>query len=134
MEAELEVLKFKNSLPMTNRPSDCRLRSARSCNIRLLQYDQQGPGTACWVKDKLVSLVHSTDLFRELCLPAKAIDRRDKRILGSDRAYTWREIGDTTKQVMGKNAFRVRLPEPLVYAVAKCRQDFSPPSVKNRRS
>ena len=70
-------------------------------------------------KDKVVSLVHSTDLISGIILAGESIISAGQiYFLGSDRPYTWREIGDATKLVMGKKTFRVRLPEPLVYAVA----------------
>ena len=62
-------------------------------------------------KDKLVSLVHSTDLISGIILAGESnISAGQTYFLGSDRPYSWREIGDATKLILGKKAFRVAFP------------------------
>ena len=136
MEAELEVLKFKNSLPMTIVRPTAVYGPRDPATFDYFNTINKGLEPLVGFKDKLVSLVHSTDLVSGIVLAGESdISAGQTYFLGSDRAYTWREIGDTTKQVMGKNAFRVRLPEPLVYAVAVSAGFFSSfsekPSVLN---
>ncbi len=119
MEAELEVLKFKDSLPITIVRPTAVYGPRDPATFDYFNTMNKGLEPLVGFKDKLVSLVHSTDLISGIVLAGESnISAGQTYFLGSDRPYTWREIGDTTKLVMGKKAFRIRLPEPLVYAVA----------------
>jgi len=136
MAAELEVLKFKDSLPMTIVRPTAVYGPRDPATFDYFNTINKGLEPLVGFKDKLVSLVHSTDLVSGIVLAGESdLSAGQTYFLGSDRAYTWREIGDATKQVMGKKAFRIRLPEPLVYAVAVTAGFFSSfsekPSVLN---
>ena len=136
MAAELEVLKFSGSLPITIVRPTAVYGPRDPATFDYFNTINKGLEPLVGFKDKLVSLVHSTDLVSGIVLAGES-DRSAGQtyFLGSDRAYSWREIGDVTKQVMGRKALRVRLPEPLVYAVAVVAGFFSSfsekPSVLN---
>ena len=119
MEAELEVLKFKSTLPITIVRPTAVYGPRDPATFDYFNTINKGLEPLVGFKDKFVSLVHSTDLISGIVLAGES-DKAAGQIyfLGSDRPFTWREIGDATKQVIGKKALRVRLPEPLVYAVA----------------
>ncbi|HTY10883.1 MAG TPA: NAD-dependent epimerase/dehydratase family protein [Bacteroidota bacterium] len=119
MEAELEVLKFKDSLPITIVRPTAVYGPRDPATFDYFNTMNKGLEPLVGFKDKLVSLVHSTDLVTGIILAGETgLSTGQAYFLGSERPYTWSEIGETTKKVIGRNVFRVRLPEPLVYAVA----------------
>ncbi|MGA9405778.1 MAG: NAD-dependent epimerase/dehydratase family protein [Bacteroidota bacterium] len=119
MEAELEVLNLKGLLPITIVRPTAVYGPRDPATFDYFNTINKGLEPLVGFKDKVVSLVHSTDLISGVILAGESIISAGQiYFLGSDRPYTWREIGDATKLVMGKKTFRVRLPEPLVYAVA----------------
>jgi nucleoside-diphosphate-sugar epimerase len=119
MEAELEVKKFGDKLPITivRPPAVYGPRDPATFDFFRTIYGGLEPIVG--FKDKFVTLVHSTDLVSGIVLAGES-DRSsgETYFLGSEATYSWNEIGSVTKQVMKKKALRVRLPEPLVYAVA----------------
>lgn len=76
--------------------------------------------------EKKVSLVHSTDLARGIVDAAeseKAIG--NTYFISSEEFYTWRHVGDITKQALGsKRVIPLRLPHSVVYAVAGISEFF----------
>jgi dihydroflavonol-4-reductase len=119
MEAEREVLKFTGTLPITivRPPAVYGPRDTATFDFFKTIYGGLEPIVG--FTDKYVTLVHSSDLVSGIVLagehPAAA---GQTYFLGSEKIYSWNEIGTVTKQVMGKKALRIRLPVPLVYAVA----------------
>jgi nucleoside-diphosphate-sugar epimerase len=70
-------------------------------------------------RDKYVSLIHVRDVVRGLVLAAessKAIGQT--YFISSKDIYNWRDVGNTTKEVLRKSAFRLRIPEAGVYMIA----------------
>ncbi|HTR82026.1 MAG TPA: NAD-dependent epimerase/dehydratase family protein [Bacteroidota bacterium] len=136
MEAELEVLKFKDAIPTTIVRPTAVYGPRDPATFDYFNTINKGIEPLVGFRDKRVSLVHSTDLVTGIILAGESnVAKGQAYFLGSPRAYSWREIGDATKKVMGKNALRIRLPEPLVYAVAVVAGFFSSfsekPSVLN---
>ncbi|HTX18724.1 MAG TPA: NAD-dependent epimerase/dehydratase family protein [Bacteroidota bacterium] len=136
MEAELEVLKFKEKLPVTIVRPTAVYGPRDPATFDYFNTINKGLEPLVGFHDKRVSLVHSTDLVTGITLAGESdASVGEAYFLGSDRAYSWREIGDITKSVMGRRALRIRLPEPLVYAVALTAGLFSTfsekPSVLN---
>jgi len=136
MEAELEVLKFSDALPITivRPPAVYGPRDPATFDFFKTIYGGLEPIVG--FTDKYVSLVHSTDLVSGIVLAGESdASAGQTYFLGSEKIYSWNEIGTVTKQVMGKKALRIRLPEPLVYAVAATVGFFasfgSKPSVLN---
>ena len=75
---------------------------------------------------KLVSLVHAEDLVNGIFLAAtneKSIG--ETYYVGSEKFYTWDEIGDATAKAFGKDAFRIRIPHIIVYIIGAIAQFFS---------
>jgi dihydroflavonol-4-reductase len=119
MEAELEVLKFKDSLPITIVRPTAVYGPRDPATFDYFNTMNKGLEPLVGFKDKLISLVHSIDLVTGIILAGEnSVSAGQSYFLGSERPYTWSEIGEATKKVIGRNVFRVRLPEPLVYAVA----------------
>ena len=119
MEAELEVLKFKDEFPVTIVRPTAVYGPRDPATFDYFKTIDGGIEPLVGLKDKLVSLVHSSDLVLGIILAAEHPGATGQTyFMGSDRPYTWREIGDVTKEVMGKKALRIRLPEPLVFTIA----------------
>jgi dihydroflavonol-4-reductase len=119
MEAELELLKFENKLPITIARLAAVYGPRDTATFDFFKTIDRGLEPLVGFKDKFVNLVHSTDVVSGLVLAGEnEKSAGQKYFIGSEKQYSWREIGTTTKQVMGKKALRIRLPEPLVYAVA----------------
>ncbi|MGE5316214.1 MAG: NAD-dependent epimerase/dehydratase family protein [Acidobacteriota bacterium] len=119
MEAELEVKKFWDKLPITivRPPAVYGPRDPATFDFFKTIYGGLEPIVG--FRDKYVTLVHSTDLVSGIVLAGECEQSTGQTyFLGSEKIYSWNEIGAVTKQVMKKKALRVRLPEPLVYAVA----------------
>ena len=38
--------------------------------------------------------------------------------ISSDQVYGWKEVGEVTRQVLGRKALRIRVPEAGVYTIA----------------
>lgn len=136
MAAELEVLKHKTSLPITIVRPTAVYGPRDHATFDYFKTIARGLEPLVGFRDKFVSLAHSTDIVSGIVLAGeseKAIGQT--YFLGSERPYSWREIGEITKEVMKKKAIRIRLPEPLVYTIATTAGVFSrfkeKPSVLN---
>ena len=136
MEAEKEVLKFKDRLPITIVRPPAVFGPRDTATFDFFKTIDKGIEPLVGFSEKYVSLVHSTDLVSGIMLAGeseKAIGQT--YFLGSETFYSWTEIGYVSKEVMQKKALRVRLPEPLVFAVAATVGFFSrfseKPSVLN---
>jgi len=76
--------------------------------------------------EKYVSLLHVRDLVRGTVLAGESeIARGEVYFLSSRDMYGWKEVGDITRRVMGKNALRLRIPEFGVYAISAVAEFFS---------
>jgi dihydroflavonol-4-reductase len=69
--------------------------------------------------DKTLSLVYVRDLVRGMEQAATAeIARSETYFLGSEREYTWVELGRAVGGAIGKNPFAVRVPHAVVHVTA----------------
>ena len=119
MQAELEVLKRKDAIPVSIVRPTAVYGPRDSATFDYFKTIEKGLEPLVGFKDKFVSLVHSTDLVNGIVLAGETSAAAGQvYFLGSARAYSWSDIGTIAKRVMGKKALRIRLPEPLVYAVA----------------
>lgn len=75
---------------------------------------------------KILSLVHVADLVEGLYLAAvneKSIG--ETYFIGSEKYYTWDEVGDVTSAVLNKKPIKVKVPHFLVYTIAAIAQFFA---------
>jgi dihydroflavonol-4-reductase len=71
------------------------------------------------MKEKFVSLIHVGDLVRGFILAAESDRARGETyFISSDRVYGWKEVGEVSRQALGKSAVRIKVPEAGVYAIA----------------
>ncbi len=69
--------------------------------------------------EKTISLVHSYDLVQGILLAGEndtAI--RTSYCLGSEKFYTWDEIGSITGRVMNKRVLKIKIPHTCVFIIA----------------
>ena len=136
MQAELEVLKFRETFPITIVRPTVVYGPRDPATFDYFNTINKGLEPLVGFHDKFVNMVYASDLVNGIILAGESANSTGQSyFLGSDRGYSWREIGDITKKVMGKKSLRIRLPEPLVYAVAATAGLFSffseKPSVLN---
>jgi nucleoside-diphosphate-sugar epimerase len=126
MAAELEVLKEKDSMPITI----CRPPSVygpRDPEILVFfQTISKGLHPLIGFEKKNISLIHISDLTRGLLLAAES-QKAEGQIyfISSEEYYSWEKIGDLASRLLGKKTFKIRIPHFLVYVVAGFSQFFS---------
>jgi dihydroflavonol-4-reductase len=75
--------------------------------------------------EKYISLIHVSDLVHGILAAGES--RRSigqTYFVSSEKVYGWREIGDVTKEILGKRVLRVRIPEIAVYGIAALAEFF----------
>lgn len=91
-----------------------------SAILTFFQTVKKGIAPLIGFNEKKLSLIHVRDLARGIVDAAeseKAIGQT--YFLSSDEAYTWPQIADVTAEVLGrKRLIKLRIPHPLVYAIA----------------
>ncbi len=76
--------------------------------------------------EKLVSLIHVTDLVRGIVMAGESERSMGQTyFISSSRLYGWKEIGEVARTALGRGAFRIRIPEAGVYVIAAFAELFS---------
>lgn len=119
MEAELEVLKVRDRVPITIVRPAAVYGPRDPATFDYFNTINRGLEPLVGFRDKFVNLVHSADVVTGILLAAES-DRSvgQSYFLGSEVPLSWSRIGEITKKVMGKRTLRVRIPESAVYAIA----------------
>ncbi len=136
MEAELEVLKFKKILPITIVRPPIVYGPRDTTTLSFFKTLYKGVEVLAGLKEKYVSLVHSTDLVSGIILAGEQKKSVGEiYFIGSENFYSWDEVAFVSKEVMNKKTLRIRIPEFLVYAITGSVELFSffnkKPSVLN---
>jgi len=77
-------------------------------------------------RDKYVSLIHVKDLVRGFVMAGESPMAAGQTYFISSRdVYSWKDLGEITRKVLGKYAVRVRVPESVVFVVAGFSEFFS---------
>jgi dihydroflavonol-4-reductase len=125
--AEEEMAKsFMDRLPITI----CRAPAVygeRDTEIFIFfQTFNKGLFTTIGFDKKMLSLIHVSDLVNGFVLAAENMDAACKTyFIGSEKYYSWEEIGAVTSKVLGKKALHVKVPHTLVYTIAGIAQFFA---------
>ncbi|GAB4300160.1 MAG: NAD(P)-dependent oxidoreductase [Ignavibacteriaceae bacterium] len=86
----------------------------------------KGLTTLIGFDEKQISLLHVSDLVDGLVLAAESEFSAGKiYFISSEHFYTWNQVGDITAEVLGKKAFRIRVPHFMVYTIAAIAQFFA---------
>jgi dihydroflavonol-4-reductase len=83
----------------------------------------KGLMTTIGFNKKVISLIHVEDLVRGIYLAA-ITDRAAGQtyFIGSEKYYTWEEIGEVTSKILSKKPFKIKVPHPAVYSIAAIAQ------------
>jgi nucleoside-diphosphate-sugar epimerase len=126
LKQEQIALSFKEIFPVTI----CRapaIYGERDTEIFIyFQVFNRGLTTMIGFDKKELSLLHVADLAEGLYLAAIS-DKSNGEIyfISSEKFYNWNEIGDITSKVLGKKAFRIRIPHFVVFIIAAFAQFFA---------
>ncbi len=119
MEAEKEVLKYDGVFPWTITRPPAVYGPRDVATFDFFRSAARGIIPLVGFGKKYVSIVHVRDLVNGIMLAGERPEGANQvYFIGGRRYYDWDEIGETTMQVLGRNALKVRAPEFLTYAVA----------------
>lgn len=90
------------------------------------QVFNRGLTTMIGFDKKELSLLHVADLAEGLYLAAVS-DKSNGEIyfISSEKFYNWDEVGEITSKVLGKKAFRIKIPHFIVFTIATFAQFFA---------
>ncbi len=118
MESELQVLKFKEKIPVTILRLPAVYGPRDPATFDYFKSAYMGLELMIGFKDTYVSLAHCHDIVSGILLAGES-EKSNGEIyfLGSEQFYTWSEIGFVTRKVMNRKTLRIRVPKPLVFVV-----------------
>ena len=126
LKQEETALSYKDIFPVTI----CRapaIFGERDTEIFIyFQVFNRGLTTMIGFDKKELSLLHVADLAEGLYLAAVS-ERSNGEIyfIGSEKFYNWDEVGEITSKVLGKKAFKIRIPHFIVFTIAAFAQFFA---------
>ena len=126
LKQEQVALSYKNIFPVTI----CRapaIYGERDTEIFIyFQVFNRGLTTMIGFDKKELSLLHVADLAEGLYLAAIS-DKSNGEIyfISSEKFYNWDEVGEITSKVLGRRAFRIRIPHFVVFIIAAFAQFFA---------
>lgn len=126
LKQEQLALSYKDIFPVTI----CRapaIYGERDTEIFIyFQVFNRGLTTMIGFDKKELSLLHVADLAEGLYLAAIS-DKSNGQIyfISSEKFYNWNEVADITSRVLGKKAFRIRIPHFIVFIIAAFAQFFA---------
>lgn len=90
------------------------------------QVFNRGLTTMIGFDKKELSLLHVADLAEGLYLAAIS-EKSNGEIyfISSEKFYNWDEVGEITSKVLGKKAFRIKIPHFIVFTIATFAQFFA---------
>lgn len=119
MEAEKECLAFMDRVPITIVRPPAVYGPREKDIFAFFESVNKGLQPMIGLSPKSVSLIHVKDLVDGIVLAGEhQAGIGQTYFISSERAYTWREVGEVTAKAMGKKVIRLRVPVPIVYAVA----------------
>jgi len=84
---------------------------------------KRGLMTTIGGNDKILSLIHVTDLVNGLYLAAtSSVSSGQTYFISSEKFYTWDEVGKITGNIIGKKPFKISVPHKAVYSIAAVAQ------------
>lgn len=126
LKAEEEVYKYKDKFPISIiRPP--AVFGPRDTEIFIyFKTFSKGLNSVIGFDAKYLSLVYVEDLADAIVLAAEN-NHADgqKYFVCFDQAYNWDEIGSVTSELLGKKAFKIRLPHSVLYSVGYLAELFS---------
>ena len=126
LRQEEVALSYKDFFPVTI----CRapaIFGERDTEIFIyFQVFNRGLTTMIGFDKKELSLLHVADLAEGLYLAAIS-EKSNGEIyfISSEKFYNWDQVGDITSKVLGKKAFRIKIPHFIVFTIAAFAQFFA---------
>jgi nucleoside-diphosphate-sugar epimerase len=126
LRQEEVALSYKDIFPVTI----CRapaIFGERDTEIFIyFQVFNRGLTTMIGFDKKELSLLHVADLAEGLYLAAVS-EKSNGEIyfISSEKFYNWDEVGEITSKVLGKKAFRIKIPHFIVFTIAAFAQFFA---------
>jgi len=126
MEAEKVVRKYFDKM-------NCTIVRAPAVygprDVAILEYFKtmsKGLQPLIGFNNKMVSLIHSSDLVDGMILAAES-EKAVSNIyfISSEKFYTWKEVGELTSKLMNKRTITIKIPHFIVYFVGANAQFFS---------
>lgn len=126
LKQEQLVMSYKDIIPVTI----CRapaIYGERDTEIFIyFQLFNRGLTTMIGLDKKELSLLHVADLAEGLYLAAMSESTNGQTyFISSEKFYNWDEVGEVTSKVLGKKAFRIRIPHFIVFIIAAIAQFFA---------
>lgn len=126
LKAEMEVLKFKDKLPVTIiRPPS--IYGPRDTEIFVyFKIFSKGLNPIIGFYEKYLSIIYIKDLIEGIysCLDNE-LSNGQIYFITSDRAYNWEEIGNTISKIIDKKSIKIRIPHFMVYLAGYISEFFS---------
>ncbi len=125
-QAEEECLKMMKTLPITICRPPAVFGPRDKDVFEFFNTMSKGLQPMVGFNEKLVSLVHVSDLVRGFVMAAESSNAVGQTyFIASNGVYGWKEIGEVTRKVLNKSALRIRLPEFAVYIIATFAEFFA---------
>lgn len=119
MEAEKEVLRFQNKIPFTIVRIPAVYGQRDTATLDFFKTVNNGIIPLVGFKSKYVNILHVDDVVDGLILAGEHPDAVGKTyFIGSEKAYTWEDIGRVTQEIIHRKTIKVRIPEFIVVIVA----------------
>ncbi len=119
LAAEKEVLSFQDKIPFTIVRIPAVYGPRDTATLDFFKTVNNGIIPLVGFKNKYVNILHVDDVVDGLILAGEHPDAVGKTyFIGSDKAYTWEDIGKVTQEIIHRKTIKVRIPEFIVVIVA----------------
>ncbi len=119
MKAELEVLAYKNVIPFTIVRLPAIYGPRDTASFDFFKIVNRGILPLIGFSEKYVSLLQVNDAISGLVAAAEARNTLNEiYFIGSDKFYTWKEIGEISKKILNRKVIKIMLPHALVMLIA----------------
>jgi nucleoside-diphosphate-sugar epimerase len=116
--AEMECLKYSSAIPLTIvRPP--AVYGPRDKDVfEFFNTMNKGLQPMVGMSEQYVSLIHVSDLVRGTVMAGESEQAVGQTyFISSKEVYGWKQIGDITREVLGRRVLRLRIPALGVYAI-----------------
>ena len=126
MEAERECLNRMNQIPITIVRAPAVYGPRDTDVFEFFNTMNKGLQPMIGFNRKTVSLIHVQDLVEGIILAGEhGASVGQTYFISSEAYYDWKEVGEVTASIMGKNVIRLRIPEFMIYGIAAISELYS---------
>lgn len=119
LEAEMEVLKYKDKIPVTILRLPAVYGPRDTATLDFFKTVSKGIIPLVGFKSKYISILYVSDVVDGLISAAENDSAAGEIfLLGSEKFYTWEEIGRAIENYVHRKTIKIRVPEFLVVLVA----------------